>query len=67
MPEREGYKTLDLVATELHVGERKVRQAIEALRIEPTVFRVDQRYRYYSPDDIKRIKEWILGNAQGNV
>lgn len=63
MPERNGYKTIDLIAQELEVGERKVRQAIEALGIEPTVFRIDQRYRYYSPEDVKRIKDWILDNA----
>ncbi len=62
MPERNGYKTIDLIAEELKVGERKVRQAIEALNIEPTIFRIDQRYRYYSPDDVKRISDWLLEN-----
>ncbi len=62
MPERNGYKTLDLIASELGVGERKVRQAIEAMKIEPVTFRVDQRYRYYSPEDIERIKRWVLEN-----
>lgn len=62
MPERDGYKTLDLIADELGVGDRKVRQAIEALGIEPTTFRIDQRFKYYSPDDIQRIKDWLLKN-----
>lgn len=60
MAERNGYKTLDLVAQQIGVSERKVRQAIDALKIEPTIFNLDQRYRYYSPDDVKRISEWIL-------
>ncbi len=62
MPEREGYKTLDLIAQELGVNERKVRQAIDDLRIEPTTFKFDLRYKYYSPEDIKRIKAWFLGH-----
>jgi hypothetical protein len=60
MPERDGYKTLDLIAQELGVGERKVRQAIDELKIEPTTFRIDQRFKYYSQEDVKRIKSWLL-------
>lgn len=62
MPERNGYKTLDLIAQEIRVSERKVREAIEALKIEPTIFNLDKRFRYYSPDNISQIKEWILEN-----
>lgn len=60
MPEREGYKTLDLIAQELGVNERKVRQAVDELKIEPITFKFDLRYKYYSPDDIKRIKDWFF-------
>ena len=60
MPELNGNKTLDLVVQELGVGEKKVRDAIEALKIEPTVFRVDQRFKYYRPEDIEKIKEWLF-------
>jgi hypothetical protein len=60
MPEVNGYKTLDLVVQEVGAGERKVREAIEALKIEPTTFRIDRRVKYYSPDDIRRIREWLL-------
>jgi hypothetical protein len=59
MPERNSYKTLDVIADEIGVGERKVRQAIEELKIEPTTFAIDQRYKYYSPQDVERIKEWF--------
>lgn len=62
MPEINGYKTLDLVIRELGVGERKVREAIDALRIEPTTFKIDRRVKYYSPEDVRRIREWLLTN-----
>jgi arginase family enzyme len=38
MPEREGYKRLDLIAQELGVNEHKVRQAVDECRIEPITF-----------------------------
>lgn len=60
MPERDGFKTLDLIAQELGVSERKVRQAVDDLKIEPTTFKFDLRYKYYSPEDISRIKAWFL-------
>jgi hypothetical protein len=59
MPEVNGYKTLDLVMEELQIGERKVREAIDDLQIEPTTFNRDRRVKYYSPDDIKQIREWL--------
>ena len=42
------------------VGERKIRKAIDKLDIEPTTFKIDRRVKYYSPEDIKRIQEWLL-------
>jgi hypothetical protein len=60
MPELNGYKTLDLVMKELGIGEPKVRAAIEALKIEPTTFMKDRRMKYYSADDIERIRQWLL-------
>jgi hypothetical protein len=60
MPELNGYKTLDLVMKELGIGEPKVRAAIEALKIEPTTFMKDRRMKYYSPDDVERIRQWLL-------
>jgi hypothetical protein len=63
MGEINGYKTIDLIAlelSELKVGEPKIREAIKELKIEPTIFNVDRRARYYAPADIKRIKEWLL-------
>jgi transcriptional antiterminator len=62
MPEINGFKTIDLVAQELGVSDRKIRKAIEELKIEPTSFKIDLRLKYYSPDNIKRIKDWLLSN-----
>jgi hypothetical protein len=59
MPEYENYKTLDLVMKELGIGEPKVRQAIAALGIVPTSFNIDKRSKYYSVEDVQRIKEWL--------
>lgn len=59
MPEMNGYKTLDLVMKELGIGEPKARQAIAALGITPTVFNVDKRSKYYSQEDIERMREWL--------
>jgi hypothetical protein len=59
MPEYDGYKTLDLVMKELGIGEPKVRQAIAALGINPTIFNFDKRSKYYSEQDVQRIREWL--------
>jgi hypothetical protein len=57
MPQRDGYKTIDLIAEELGVSEDKVRATINVLGLQPTFFPDDRRPRFYSPEDIKRIKE----------
>lgn len=65
MGEINGYKTIDLIVDDLkdlHVGEPKVREAIKHLGIEPTVFMVDRRARFYSPQDVSRIREWLLSH-----
>jgi hypothetical protein len=59
MPETNGYKTLDLVMKELGIGEPKVRQAIAALGITPTTFNIDKRSKYYSREDVERIRDWL--------
>jgi hypothetical protein len=61
MPERNGYKTIDLIAQELGVSEDKVRNAINALGIQPTFFPDNRRPRFYSPADIERIRKWLRG------
>jgi len=65
MGEINGYKTIDVIVNDLkdlRVGEPKVREAIRQLSIEPAIFMVDRRARYYSPDDTKRIREWLLSH-----
>jgi hypothetical protein len=62
MPEYNGYKTFDLVMQELKVGDYKLRQAIAALNIQPTTFNFDKRGKYYSLEDVQRIKEWLEGH-----
>jgi hypothetical protein len=59
MPERDGYKTLDLIAQELHATEEEVRALISLLGIQPTIFREDKRRRFYSPADVTRMKQAI--------
>ena len=62
MPEKAGYKTLDLVVKEVGAAENRVRVAIAALNIQARTFPADRRHRYYSQEDIQRIKAWIEEN-----
>lgn len=62
MPEKDGYKTLDLVIEELGYPENRIRVAIAALDIQARTFPADRRHRYYSIEDIRRVKEWIEKN-----
>ena len=59
MPQRDGYKTLDLVAQELGVSEDKVRTLIAVLNIQSRTFPDDRRPRYYSPEDVERLRQLI--------
>jgi hypothetical protein len=59
MPEREGYKTLDLIAQELDATEDEVRALISLLGIQPTIFKEDKRRRFYSPQDVQRMRQAV--------
>ncbi len=59
MPEVNGYKTIDLIMQELNATEEEVRALISLLGIQPTIFREDKRRRFYSPEDIERMKRAI--------
>jgi hypothetical protein len=59
MPEREGYKTIDLIAQELNATQDEIRALISLLGIQPTIFREDKRRRFYSPQDVQRMREAI--------
>lgn len=62
MPVRDGYKTLDVIKAELDYTEFKIRDAIKKLNIEPVTFNADRRVKFYSEQDVKRIKEWLESN-----
>lgn len=62
MPVKDGYKTLDLIVQELDATEYKVREAVRNLGIEPTTFNRDRRIKYYSAEEVERIKQWLLSN-----
>lgn len=62
MPVKDGFKTIDVIMQDLGATEYKVRDAIKSLNIEPKTFNVDRRVKYYSAEDIQRIKEWLQGN-----
>ena len=57
MPEIRGYKTLDMIAQEIGATDDQVRGLIAVLKIVPVILPEDRRRRYYTPEDIKRIKE----------
>jgi hypothetical protein len=54
-----GFKTPEEIAVEFRVPVSRVQTAIKELNIVPSIFPDDRRRRYYSPDDIRKIKEWI--------
>ncbi len=54
-----GYKTPEEIAVDFKVPVSRIQTAIRELNITPAIFPDDRRRRYYSPDDIRKIKEWI--------
>ncbi|MGO8946768.1 MAG: hypothetical protein ACLQUY_03700 [Ktedonobacterales bacterium] len=59
MPIKDGYKTIDVIMEELGATEEQVRALIALLKITPTFFPDDRRRRYYSPDDVDRMKKAV--------
>jgi DNA-binding transcriptional MerR regulator len=59
VPEKNGYKTLDLIAKELGISEDETRTLIKVLNIQSTTFPDDRRPRYYSPADIQRLRDLL--------
>jgi len=49
---------------EIGAGERKVRKAIEALKIEPTTFQIDRRVKYDSPKIFNGSRSGFSPNRQ---
>jgi hypothetical protein len=54
---RDGYMTIDEIATALKTRVAKVRTMIARLGIQPIRFPDDMRKLYYSREDVQRIKE----------
>jgi DNA-binding transcriptional MerR regulator len=61
MPEKNGYKTIDLVAKELGITEDEVRTLVKILNIQSATFPDDRRLRYYSPQDVERLRKLVRG------
>jgi hypothetical protein len=59
MPIKDGYKTIDVIMEELGATEEQVRALIALLKITPTFFPDDRRRRFYSLDDVNRMKKAI--------
>jgi hypothetical protein len=59
MPERSGYKTIDVIMKELDATEEQVRALIALLNIKPEFFPDDRRRRYYSKEDVQRMKDAV--------
>ena len=55
----EGYKTVEEIAVELKQTYNRIQTAIKELEISQTVFAEDRRRRYYSPEAVQQIKDWI--------
>jgi hypothetical protein len=54
-----GYKTPEQIAVELEKTYNRIMTAIRELNIVPTIFPEDRRRRFYSPQDVERIREWL--------
>ncbi len=54
-----GYKTVEQVAVELDAPISRVQAAINSLNIPSQSFAPDRRRRYYTPEDVAKIKEWV--------
>ena len=57
MAEHPGYMTLDQIKQELRASDEEIRALISLLGIQPTFFPEDKRRRYYSNQDIERMKK----------
>jgi hypothetical protein len=54
-----GFKTIEEIAVEMKVPLGRVQTAINTLNIPQQSFPPDRRRRYYAPEDIEKIKEWL--------
>jgi len=54
-----GFKTIEEIAVENKVPLSRVQTAINTLNIPQQSFPPDRRRRYYAPEDVEKIKEWL--------
>ena len=54
-----GYKTPEQIAVDSAQTYNRIMTAIRELNIVPIIFPEDRRRRFYSPEDVERIKEWL--------
>jgi hypothetical protein len=54
-----GFKTIEEIAVEMQVPLGRVQTAINTLNIPQQSFSPDRRRRYYAPQDVEKIKEWL--------
>ena len=59
MPVPAGYKTVEQIAVELDQTLNRIQTAVRELNLPQAVFPEDRRRRYYSPEDIEKIKQWV--------
>ena len=55
----EGYKTIEEIAVELKMPLGRVQAAINTLNIPQQSFPPDRRRRYYSPEAVRQITQWL--------
>jgi hypothetical protein len=56
----EGFKTAEEIAVELRAPISRVQSAVKTLNIMQVTFPSDQRRRYYRPEDVEKIREYVL-------
>jgi hypothetical protein len=54
-----GYKTIEEIAVELKIPLGRAQAAINALNIPQESFPPDRRRRYYSPESVAKIMDWL--------
>ena len=59
----DGYKSVEEIAVELKQTYNRIQTAIRELELPQTIFPEDRRRRYYSPEAVKKIMEWVTNRS----
>ncbi len=54
-----GFKTPEEIAVEAKQTYNRIMTAIRELNIVPTIFPDDRRRRYYRPEAVEKIMDWL--------